>query len=892
MTLRKSVLAGLFLFVLLSIGALFPLLSQGETIITIAVPSWMSDVFTSALFEDFEAENPGVKVIVVPTEETYFSSPAFELDTHLDGVQGYAQSADVLYLQSGAISPEATRAGYLLDLSPLIESDAAFDIGDFYPAMLESFQWDRGTWAIPLSGSASMFIYDRLAFDAAGVPYPNENWTFEDIASAARALTQYDENGDISVPGMALYDPAMMFYVFTGNTFYDPTQLPSPPMLNTPEVAAFMEEWQALSDDIMPESGGNFFNEIPFAIEQAWRLSNASFTQETQERDWQGALLPGGSAGIYTTGLGISAGTENPEMAFALVDYLTRDPVVIERIFADAPARRSMVGVEPEESNFFGGSELPEEALALIDTAIEVAIPTSELRYSQYLFTAMQVAEADGLDMASALEEAQAVAEENLSIADARRDNVQVFVATPVPTPIVGADQTVINFGLNAFSSEVPNRELWDDVIDEFLATHPRIGNIDIVPPNFGPNGPDITEYDCYFTQNNQIAFPQFETTDLLNLDPFMDTDPAFDPADFFGGALEQVQRDGMTWAYPVVMQPEILWYDTEKFADAGLPEPEGGWTIDAFVDALQTLDFVSDEDEPIFQPTSFGSSYLLMLAAAFGGIPYDYRIDPPALNLTDQASINALRQALDLARDGLMDFQRINANGGGGGGFFGGEEAFAVTTDSFNTFSFRLQNRNEENSFVADWRLTNYPNGNQYTPVAFSLGVAYINNTAQDPQACYEWITTISEHAELFTGVPTRRSLINDPGIAQSQGEDIAAMYRSFADLLESPNVVNFPGQFGGGSSADGAWLETNWLIEIFNGYILDGADLETVMAETQTNIEMYRECISDIPPFEFDEDNPPEDGLAYTRQFTDCAVAISPEMRENFSWIYDQQD
>jgi ABC-type glycerol-3-phosphate transport system substrate-binding protein len=335
-------------------------------------------------------------------------------------------------------------------------------------------------------------------------------------------------------------------------------------------------------------------------------------------------------------------------------------------------------------------------------------------------------------------------------------------------------------------------------------------------------------------------------------------------------------------------MQPDILWYDKSKFADAGLPEPEGGWTIDAFMDAMQTLSFMSESDEPVFEPASFNSTYLLMLAAAFGGIPYDYRSDPPVLNFSDPTSINAMQQVIDLARDGTIDFQELNVNGGGGS-FFGGDEPFAVTTDSLNTFSFRLQYRSEEGSSAADWRLTNYPNGNQYTPVAFNLGVAYINNTAEDPQACYEWIIAVSEHVDLLTGIPTRRSLINDPNIAQSQGEDVAGLFLDFANLMDSPNVINFPGQFGGGSSSDGTWLESNWVNEIFNHAILEGDDLETLMMQTQTDIETYRACTSDIAPQVLDENSTQEESTAYIRQFIDCAVAITPELRDNFSWAYE---
>ena len=88
-------------------------------------------------FAEFEAQNPGVNVVfVLSGDSMYYGSAAFSPDEHLDSVEEYVNKADVLYSDSWNMSVDATRAGYFLDLSPLVSSDSSFDTADFFPGDL------------------------------------------------------------------------------------------------------------------------------------------------------------------------------------------------------------------------------------------------------------------------------------------------------------------------------------------------------------------------------------------------------------------------------------------------------------------------------------------------------------------------------------------------------------------------------------------------------------------------------------------------------------------------------------------------------------------------------------------------------------------------------------
>src|SRR5690348_7535818 len=119
---RRSLLA---LFVTLAlITVLVPLAflrAQSNTItISVAVPAFGRQALTDKVLADFESAHPGIKVDII-TGTPSIPQAALGIDQHLDQMQKYVSSADVLFVDSNRITPEATRAGYFLDLAPLVD---------------------------------------------------------------------------------------------------------------------------------------------------------------------------------------------------------------------------------------------------------------------------------------------------------------------------------------------------------------------------------------------------------------------------------------------------------------------------------------------------------------------------------------------------------------------------------------------------------------------------------------------------------------------------------------------------------------------------------------------------------------------------------------------------
>jgi multiple sugar transport system substrate-binding protein len=85
------------------------------------------------------------------------------------------------------------RQGAFLPLdSYLAESDLNLD--DFFPGPVEQFRWQGQLWGLPDTAAPDIVFYNKDMFDAAGLGYPTDDWTFETMRETAVLLT-LDENG-------------------------------------------------------------------------------------------------------------------------------------------------------------------------------------------------------------------------------------------------------------------------------------------------------------------------------------------------------------------------------------------------------------------------------------------------------------------------------------------------------------------------------------------------------------------------------------------------------------------------------------------------------------------------------------------------------------------------
>lgn len=777
--------------------------SQADSItLSLVIPDYLEEAFTNSVVSDFESANPGVTIHLVKRSTGSIPPAAEGLDAHLDAMGKYVSSGDVLMVNARTISPASVSAGYFLDLAPLASADGNLNPDDFQQPVWQAFQWDNGMWALPAAATVWFMQYDANTLAQAGFSEPPSTWTLDEFANAIQQLTVKDANGQVQTPAlMGLiegYNDGMIIASLGGFTFTDPTTQPETPSLDKEGIDSFATTWSALMGTNTGITSKGRFGQIPLNIVPHNILISTSSGPAAQAAPetsvvQTSSLLPGNRAGLDVEAFAVSGGTQYPEQAYALAKYLTTRPEIAS-LLSSLPARTSLfedalAAYSPDDQTF-------------LRTAIEAAIPTAKLRFMDYFSSALKQMKDAQVDAKTALEAetAQAVSDQQAAIA--RKATDTIFVATPAPPPNLQAGEVAIKFGVGEFADPLPTQALWDDVIADFISHDPQVRQI-VFEKDFRLDTTNKDNYDCFYMPINMMSAQAAGS--LLSLDPLLAADPTFDKDDMIGSTLERLTIDGKVWAMPIVIFPSVLKYNRDVFNQAGVSIPDSSWTVDQFKDTLIALKQNTAGDPPFFLNGYSNGSPLLMLMAAYGGIPLDFRTSPPTINFTEAATVTAIREVLDLAKQGYIKYPTLSdLTGSSNPGV--PTETTALYDDSLN-----VDNETAQSPF----KPISYPRGTQFAGTSYGIGFAAIMATSANPDACYRWISTFAKHPELFSGMPTRRSLINDPALSAAQGSEMVTTYNAIADQLADPNTLIMPDPMNADPTI---YLLQHWLNEAFD--------------------------------------------------------------------------
>lgn len=738
------------------------------------------EIWGERLFDLFEAEHPGVEVILVePSMDHPGTVPSYDLQAHLQYSREYATSADVVYVMSppfANLTVEITRAGHYLDLKPLIDADEDLDAADFYSAALQSFEWDGALWALPNQADFWTLIYDREAFDQANLNYPNANWTLDDFAEAVRVLTQRDTNGEVQVPGFMIRVVNELTYLLaslSGSGFYDATFTPNEPVFSRPELVEVLQTLVELEEegslqwpDIVNPPG--WVKDVPMRLAP---LSSV-IPPFPEELPIVAAPLPGGGMGVISSGYAISAGTAYPELAYELVKYLTTDPVITSIHWQITPTYRYPGNPDDAEVDFNPIQHITPEVAALIEDAREKSLPASELRYGDYLMGASFRVFLDRVDVRIALEDAEILARENSQVAAESRRAVPLVVSPPDLPPELPQNEITLDFGVLSFSSELPYADHWQHFLEEFATADPQVGYVRLDPKVWGTPA----EWDCYFAVGNLTTTAA--STNLLDITPLTTADPGFEAQDFIGTALQAYQDGPHTLGLPMALYPVGLWYDEQAFLEHSLPLPNYGWASQDLERVLHTVSV-----RPVLEMRPHSISDLLVLIAAYGGLPFDFRTDPPTLDFTSEETIAAIEQVLDLIESGVIGQLVFDVPTETG---TGNPALFTAVLDSRST-EFSLMQHGDIDA--TPYRLTTLPVGIDFAPVVFSVGGGYITTTSAYPEACYRLLSRLARRPDLYQAMPARHSTLGAVQIPLS--DEVVTYFRYLADVTRSPKAV-----------------------------------------------------------------------------------------------------
>lgn len=288
-----------------------------------AAPDHLEDL--DDMIAVFEAENP---LINIEVETAAWGDYFTLLQTKIAG----GVAPDVFELNYENFVSFASK-GVLRDLTALAATDESYDADIFYPRAMNAFNYGGMQLGLPETFSTVVLFYNQDLFDAAGVGYPQADWTWDDAVLAAEAIT----DADTGVWG--LFSPVQFWEFYkkaaqNGCEFFneDMTEV----TLNSPACVEAVETMVSFAGEkgIMPTaeqmggiSDGDLFTsgQLGMLVSGIWMFGAFADTPFT----WDIQVEPGmdtQATHFFANGLSVFAASEHPAEAWAWAKFFSSSP--------------------------------------------------------------------------------------------------------------------------------------------------------------------------------------------------------------------------------------------------------------------------------------------------------------------------------------------------------------------------------------------------------------------------------------------------------------------------------------------------------------------------------------------------------------------------------------
>ena len=141
------------------------------------VASWISE---------FNEQFPDVEIQQIHVPSNYWDKVAalFAAGTPPDLMfMGYPEMA--FYVEEDTLLP----------LDDYLDNDPDVSRDMYFPALMEAFTRDGKLYGISKDWNSQVMYYNKTMFDEAGLSYPDDTWTWDDLLDAAKKMTN-DANSD------------------------------------------------------------------------------------------------------------------------------------------------------------------------------------------------------------------------------------------------------------------------------------------------------------------------------------------------------------------------------------------------------------------------------------------------------------------------------------------------------------------------------------------------------------------------------------------------------------------------------------------------------------------------------------------------------------------------
>ena len=336
------------------------------------VPQGETYVIIDEVIERFEKQHPNVKVTYVSgiKREDYSEWLA---EQFLDD-----EEPDIFFVPAEDFNMYSSM-GALMDLTRFFLLDGTFDPKDYYPSAYCYGLFEGKPYALPRESVLTFMFVNKSLLAREGIAMPSNDWTWEDFLDICRKVTR-DTDGDGQPDQFGCYDYSWHQAVISnglslfredGKTSYFASE-------RMEETVKFMIELRNIhrNYEVSPKDfdmGRVAFRPFSFAEYRTykpypWRIKKYTLF------DWDCLKMPAGvpdgnTSMLDTLLVGMSARTNEPELAWSLLKALCYDKTTQEMILRKSqalPTRRDVV-MSLEAQEIFQWNALENAAMTSTD---------------------------------------------------------------------------------------------------------------------------------------------------------------------------------------------------------------------------------------------------------------------------------------------------------------------------------------------------------------------------------------------------------------------------------------------------------------------------------------------------------------------------------------------
>ncbi|MDF1478661.1 sugar ABC transporter substrate-binding protein [Leifsonia sp. H3M29-4] len=318
-----------------------------------------------AIVDAFEAENPDITVEVT-------TLPYGDYGTALQTDLAAGTVSDVFDIEYSNYA--AYQANGVLAPLEVANPEA------YRQSLLEAYSTDGTSYALPSSFSDVVLYYNADLFDAAGLEYPNSDWTWADEKAAAEALTDQAAGVWGDHQPISFYEYYKVLAQNGGQFLNDDKTAVA---FNTPEGIEAAEWLVNKSGTVMPtiEQGQgtadfdtNLFKDGKLAMLHTgiWVFGSVADVPF----NWDIAVEPGNTvqaSAVFSNAVGVSATSEHIEAATKWAEFLTSSDVMVQTRL-DAGWELPPISDEAQLATYLDKGK-PANRQAVFDSLDGIALP-------------------------------------------------------------------------------------------------------------------------------------------------------------------------------------------------------------------------------------------------------------------------------------------------------------------------------------------------------------------------------------------------------------------------------------------------------------------------------------------------------------------------------------